>query len=196
MRQNFFRHPLARGSQGFTNVFNNSFNNLTSIRQSIPPIQPISTSINMAKSKFDYVREFEQEDCLLPNSWIVVRVDGRNFSKFSEMHGFLKPNDLAALDLMNRAAIMVMEDFREIVIAYGQSDEYSFVFRKDTILFKRRGNLLGRNLLSLVKVALYQILFLSFSFKINVTGGIVIFISLCFQLEELLQKRSALSTDV
>lgn len=152
MRQNFFRHPLARGSQGFNNVFNNSFNNLNNIRQPIPPIQPISTSINMAKSKFDYVREFEQEDCLLPNSWIVVRVDGRNFSKFSEMHGFLKPNDLAALDLMNRAAIMVMEDFREIVIAYGQSDEYSFVFRKDTILFKRRGNLLASNLFSLIKI--------------------------------------------
>ena len=40
---------------------------------------------------------------------------------------------------MNRAAITVMEDFKEIILGFGQSDEYSFVFRKDTQLYKRRG---------------------------------------------------------
>ena len=99
----------------------------------------LSTTATMAKSKYDYVREFEHEDNCLPNCWIVVRIDGRNFSKFADSHQFIKPNDLGALELMNRAAITVMEDFREIVISYGQSDEYSFVFRKDTTLFKRRG---------------------------------------------------------
>lgn len=99
----------------------------------------ITTSSTMAKSKYDYVREFELDDRCLPNCWIVVRIDGRNFSKFSEAHQFMKPNDRAALELMNRAASTVMEEFREIVIAYGQSDEYSFVFRKDTSVFKRRG---------------------------------------------------------
>ena len=39
---------------------------------------------------------------------------------------------------MNTAAAMVMSDFRDIVIAYGQSDEYSFVFKKDTMLYSRR----------------------------------------------------------
>lgn len=99
------------------------------------------TTATMAKSKYDYVKEFEQEDKCLPNCWIVVRIDGRNFSAFTDNHDFAKPNDGSALELMNRAAITVMEEFREIVISFGQSDEYSFVFRKDTTLFNRRGML-------------------------------------------------------
>ncbi|KAJ8669845.1 hypothetical protein QAD02_001104 [Eretmocerus hayati] len=109
----------------------------------------LSASAKMAKSKYDYVRDFEHEDPCLPNCWIVVRIDGRNFSKFADTHQFIKPNDLAAIELMNRAAVSVMEDFREIVIAYGQSDEYSFVFRKDTTLFKRRASKLMSNVNSL-----------------------------------------------
>ncbi|XP_011880625.1 PREDICTED: probable tRNA(His) guanylyltransferase [Vollenhovia emeryi] len=93
----------------------------------------------MAKSKFEYVKEFERDDNCLPNCWIVIRVDGRNFSKFCDTHQFVKPNDLAALELMNRAAITVLENFKEIILGFGQSDEYSFVFRKDTQLYKRRG---------------------------------------------------------
>lgn len=112
---------------------------LASCPRSRPSCRPLSSSSTMAKSKYDYVKDFEHEDNCLPNCWIVVRLDGRNFSKFSGDHHFLKPNDPGALDLMTRAASAVMEDFREIVIAFGQSDEYSFVFRKDTQLFKRRG---------------------------------------------------------
>ena len=33
-------------------------------------------------SRFEYVRNFEQADPLLPNTWIVVRVDGRAFTKY------------------------------------------------------------------------------------------------------------------
>lgn len=89
-------------------------------------------------SKFDYVKNFEKENKCLPNSWIVVRIDGKGFSRFSEIHNFDKPNDKRALDLMTRAAVCVMEEFRDISIAYGESDEYSFVFRKDTTVFNRR----------------------------------------------------------
>lgn len=32
--------------------------------------------------RFEYVRNFEQTDFLLPNTWIVVRVDGRAFTKY------------------------------------------------------------------------------------------------------------------
>ncbi|XP_011137786.1 probable tRNA(His) guanylyltransferase [Harpegnathos saltator] len=103
----------------------------------------------MAKSKFEYVKEFERDDHCLPNCWIVVRIDGRNFSKFCETHQFVKPNDVAALELMNRAAITVMEDFKEIILGFGQSDEYSFVFRKDTELYKRRASKLMSNVNSL-----------------------------------------------
>lgn len=94
----------------------------------------------MANSKFEYVRNFEFEDKILPNCWIVVRIDGKSFHKFSDKHHFEKPNDIRALSLMNRAAVHVMQEFKDISIAYGQSDEYSFILRKDTPLYNRRNS--------------------------------------------------------
>ena len=35
----------------------------------------------MAKSKFEYVKQFETEDKCLPNCWIVVRIDGKGFHR-------------------------------------------------------------------------------------------------------------------
>lgn len=35
----------------------------------------------MAKSRFEYVKSYELPDPLLPNSFIVIRVDGRGFHK-------------------------------------------------------------------------------------------------------------------
>ena len=49
----------------------------------------------------------------------------------SQRHNFEKPNDLRALGLMNAAARAVLDEFQSIFLAYGQSDEYSFVFRQD-----------------------------------------------------------------
>lgn len=31
--------------------------------------------------RFEYVRNFEQPDSLMPNTWVVVRIDGRGFTK-------------------------------------------------------------------------------------------------------------------
>lgn len=45
---------------------------------------------------------------------------------------------LLALNLMNHAAISVMQEYRDIIMAYGESDEYSFVFRKSTDAYNRR----------------------------------------------------------
>ena len=39
------------------------------------------SSSAMAKSKFEYVRHFEAVDRCLPNTWIVVRIDGKGFHK-------------------------------------------------------------------------------------------------------------------
>lgn len=36
----------------------------------------------MANSKFEYVKKFEQNEILLLNCWIVIRIDGRNFTKY------------------------------------------------------------------------------------------------------------------
>ncbi|EDV57987.2 probable tRNA(His) guanylyltransferase [Drosophila erecta] len=93
---------------------------------------------SMACSRFEYVKSFELDDSILPNVWIVIRIDGKKFHKFSKAHDFEKPNDENALNVMNAAATAVMQEFRDIVLAYGQSDEYSFVFRKETAAFKRR----------------------------------------------------------
>nr|CAG4649565.1 EOG090X0AR4 [Scapholeberis mucronata]SVE93793.1 EOG090X0AR4 [Scapholeberis mucronata] len=103
----------------------------------------------MAKSKFEYVRLFETEDRCLPNTWIVVRVDGKGFHKFSAEHGFVKPNDGRSLSLMSHAATAVMEEFKDICLAYGQSDEYSFIFRKGTQVYSRRSSKLATNVCSL-----------------------------------------------
>lgn len=53
-------------------------------------------------------------------------------------YNFEKPNDKRALDLMNSAAKAVVADVQDITLAYGVSDEYSFVFHKSTTLFERR----------------------------------------------------------
>lgn len=94
----------------------------------------------MAKSKFEYVKEFETHNKCLPNCFIVVRVDGKGFHKFTDAHGFKKPNDRDGLQLMSRAAACVMEEFKDIVCAYGVSDEYSFIFNRETNIYNRRSD--------------------------------------------------------
>lgn len=37
----------------------------------------------MAKSKFEYVKQFETEDRLMPACWIVVRIDGKAFHRYA-----------------------------------------------------------------------------------------------------------------
>lgn len=93
----------------------------------------------MAKSSFEYVKSYELDDVLLPNTWIVVRIDGKCFHKFAEDHKFFKPNDIRALNLMNYAAYQVLKECNDICMGFGQSDEYSFIFKKDTTFYKRRG---------------------------------------------------------
>ncbi|KAK9465091.1 tRNAHis guanylyltransferase-domain-containing protein [Lipomyces arxii] len=92
----------------------------------------------MAKSRFEYVRNYEQDLSILPNTYIVIRVDGRGFHKISKEYDFAKPNDRRALDLMNVTAKSIVEQFPETLCAYGQSDEYSFVLKRDCALFERR----------------------------------------------------------
>jgi len=36
----------------------------------------------MAKSQYEYVKGFEVDDSLLKNTWIVVRIDGKGFTKY------------------------------------------------------------------------------------------------------------------
>ncbi|CCH40937.1 tRNA(His) guanylyltransferase [Wickerhamomyces ciferrii] len=92
----------------------------------------------MAKSRYEYVKEFEQDRILLPNTFIVIRIDGKSFHKFSKDYNFIKPNDLRALKLANAAAINVKRSIKDVILAFGESDEYSFILKPDTQLFNRR----------------------------------------------------------
>lgn len=63
------------------------------LKQFVIPQRFVSKTSIMANSRFDYVRNFEQDDTILPNCWIVVRIDGKAFHKFTQKHDFIKPND-------------------------------------------------------------------------------------------------------
>lgn len=102
----------------------------------------------MANSKYEYVRDFERDEILLQNTWIVVRIDGRGFHKLSNQYDFEKPSDIRALNLMNAAAVQVMTMLADVVIAYGVSDEFSFVLHKSTNLFERRASKLVSTIVS------------------------------------------------
>jgi tRNA(His) guanylyltransferase len=102
----------------------------------------------MACSKYEYVKDFEIQTKLLPSTYIVIRIDGRGFTKFCEAHEYEKPNDIRGINLMNKAAQSVMEAFQDIWLAYGQSDEYSFVLRKNSNLFNRRAEKISTTITS------------------------------------------------
>ncbi|OAV92041.1 hypothetical protein PTTG_05178 [Puccinia triticina 1-1 BBBD Race 1] len=124
----------------------------------------------MANSRFGYVREAELDDRLLPNTFLVIRLDGKGFTKFSQAHGFKKPNDIKALNLMNAAAIQVLESdlgrgysssksekkskktiqksSTGMILAYGQSDEFSFAFGRNCQAYNRRSSKLLTTVLS------------------------------------------------
>lgn len=126
----------------------------------------------MAKSKFEYVKLFERPDALLPNTWIVVRLDGRSFTRFTTEHGFAKPNDAAGLRLMADSARHVMREIADIAMSYGevglklglgvcrsrrrahgtaapQSDEFSFLIPPHSELYQRRESKLTSSIVSL-----------------------------------------------
>jgi tRNA(His) 5'-end guanylyltransferase len=50
------------------------------------------------------------------------------FLRFTEKHGFVKPNDDRGQNLMNLSAEVCMNEINDIVLAYGQSDEYRYWF--------------------------------------------------------------------
>ena len=102
----------------------------------------------MACSKYEYVKKFESNSQLLLNTFIVVRLDGHSFTRFTSQHSYQKPNDLRGLHLMNCCAQKTLLEFDDVVFAYGQSDEYSFIFKKSSSLWARREAKLITNLCS------------------------------------------------
>lgn len=85
----------------------------------------------------DQMRSFEHYHNLklLPNTWIVIRVDGRSFSKFTEKR-YAKPFDERFRDCMVATAQALLEELHGIY-AYTQSDEISILFPYDWDFFDR-----------------------------------------------------------
>lgn len=72
---------------------------------------------------------------LLPGTWIVIRVDGRSFSRFTSTR-FQKPFDRDFHNLMVQTAQALLEELQGIY-AYTESDEISILLPKDWDLFDR-----------------------------------------------------------
>jgi len=72
---------------------------------------------------------------LLPGAWVVIRVDGRSFSRFTQSH-FDKPFDLKFHKLMSQTAKALLEELHGIY-AYSESDEISVLFSPNWDLFDR-----------------------------------------------------------
>ncbi|KAG5611863.1 hypothetical protein H5410_023144 [Solanum commersonii] len=67
--------------------------------------------LGMANNKYEYVKCFEVDDEVMYPNIIVVQIDGRDFGSFSEKHGFEKPNDDKALNLINDCAFKTVIPF-------------------------------------------------------------------------------------
>ena len=72
----------------------------------------------------------------LPGAWVVLRLDGRGFTRFTEREGFEKPFDIRFQQLMRHTAQTVLQELHGIY-AYTESDEISVLFRPEWDLFDR-----------------------------------------------------------
>jgi len=71
----------------------------------------------------------------VPGAWLILRLDGRGFSRFTESR-FEKPFDPRFHDAMVQTAQAVLEDLQG-VYAYTESDEISVLFSREWALFDR-----------------------------------------------------------
>ena len=87
------------------------------------------------------MRVYEQslDQTVLPDMYIVVRLDGRGFTKLTkEVCGFEAPFDSRFRDLMVHTVKALMESGPNIVYGFTQSDEISLLFARDDNTFNRK----------------------------------------------------------
>lgn len=89
-------------------------------------------------------REYFHGLTVLPGAWIVIRVDGRSFSRFTAEH-FKKPFDAIFSRHMTDTAAALLKELQGIY-AYTESDEISVLLPRSFALF-------GRNVEKLVSVS-------------------------------------------
>lgn len=93
-------------------------------------------------SFYDFNRNFETwgNDSITPEMYIIIRLDGRSFSKLTkDICGFAKPFDSSFRDLMvNTTEYLFSNSGFRIAYAYTQSDEISLLLERDDNTFNRR----------------------------------------------------------
>ena len=83
------------------------------------------------KEKCEYYRSLTDYR-LLPNGYILVMIDGKNFSKLIK-NKFQKPFDSDFIEIMNRTAEHVSSQIQNCVGSYIQSDEISFLIKDNDV---------------------------------------------------------------
>ncbi len=85
------------------------------------------------------VYETTHDQYVLPNIYMVARLDGRTFTRLTkEVHQFESPFDERFRDMMLNTVKHLMDCGFPVIYGYTQSDEISLLFRKDIITFNRK----------------------------------------------------------
>ena len=97
------------------------------------------------------MRVYEQslDQNILPDMYMVARLDGRGFTKFTKKAGFEKPFDESFRDLMSDTVKYLMtESGFNFIYGFTESDEISLLFAPDDQTFGRKVRKLNTTLAS------------------------------------------------
>jgi tRNA(His) guanylyltransferase len=85
------------------------------------------------------VFETAHDHCVLPQVYMIARIDGRNFTRLTkELHAFDAPFDVRSRDMMLDTVEHLMNCGFRVVYGYTQSDEISLLFHRDEQTFGRK----------------------------------------------------------
>lgn len=85
------------------------------------------------------VYETSQDRCVLPNMYIVARIDGRSFTRLTkEVHKFEAPFDEKFRDLMVETVKHLMNCGFNVIYGFTESDEISLLFHLNESAFSRK----------------------------------------------------------
>lgn len=85
------------------------------------------------------VYETSHDRCVLPNIYIVARIDGRSFTKLTkEVHKFNAPFDERFRDLMVETVKHLMNCGFNVIYGFTESDEISLLFHHNEMAFSRK----------------------------------------------------------
>ena len=83
------------------------------------------------KDKCNYYRDLTDYR-LMPNCYILVMIDGKNFSKLVK-NKFEKPFDDWFISTMNKTAVHLCKEIQNCIGAFVQSDEISLIIKDNTL---------------------------------------------------------------